>query len=350
MKSSLIFIPSFSLTPNKMVAYNSVFKRDYENELIVPIQSKKKLDFFKTYNESKNQIIKRTSHNLEISTNAYRNLKNKINWLYYLAKSKKVKTYNGKTIFNFKMCFITLTLPSKQITPTIEVTKNLLNPFLTEIRQRTEMSNYVWRLEFQKNGNVHYHLVTDTYLDYYFVKQIWNRLLASNGYIAPYQEKWAKLSLLEYNNKVNPYHKIEFSVIKKRYFRARQENWSNPNSIDVRSVISSQSIASYISKYFGKAGDPQFCSSEYDTLNNTANLRLWFCSRSISSLKSISGFCETFKVDIYSLIKSIKNVKIIVTKYATIYFFNVKLITGFIRQTLEILYRTYSRQQGYIPA
>src|SRR5690606_40476869 len=91
--------------------------------------------------------------------------------------------------------FITLTLPSKQKDPTKFITNNLFNQFLTEIRQRTKMENYVWRLEFQKNKNVHYHIVTDTYIDYHLVLKIWNRILDNYGYIKPYTEKHNKLSL-----------------------------------------------------------------------------------------------------------------------------------------------------------
>src|SRR3546814_12525138 len=92
-----------------------------------------------------------------MSTNAYRTLRKKINWLYYLAKSKHVRTISGKEIYNFKIGFITLTLPSKQRTCTKEVTNSLFNTLLTELRTTCELQNYVWRLEFQKNGHVNYH-------------------------------------------------------------------------------------------------------------------------------------------------------------------------------------------------
>ena len=59
----------------------------------------------------------------------------KINWLYFLAKSKSVKTISGKEIYNFKINFITLTLPSKQIHPTNVITSQCLNQFITEMKK-----------------------------------------------------------------------------------------------------------------------------------------------------------------------------------------------------------------------
>src|SRR5690606_11900021 len=183
--------------------------------------------------------LKDNNHNFRISQSAKKNLKNKINWLYYLSKSKRVKTYSGKEIYNFKIGFITLTLPSKQKDPTKFITNNLFNQFLTEIRQRTKMENYVWRLEFQKNKNVHYHIVM----------KIWNLILDNYGYIKPYTEKHNKLSLRDYNSMYNSNDKIAFEVMAKRYAKGKKENWSNPPTVDCKSVITNKSIAFYISKY-----------------------------------------------------------------------------------------------------
>lgn len=236
----LLFLPSFSLEPNKLSSYNSIFIRNKENETIKSIQERPKRVLRSLPNLQSSNHINRSGHNFIISDNAYRTLKRKINWLYYLSKARKVKTYNGKDIFNFKIAFITLTLPSKQKTPTSDISSSLLNPFLTEIRQRTKMENYVWRLEFQKNGNVHYHLVTDTYIDYYLVKKIWNRLLASKGYIDEYRSKMEKLSLSEYVKRYEGNTNITYSDIVKNYARNKRENWSQPNSVDVKSVISNR--------------------------------------------------------------------------------------------------------------
>jgi len=345
-----IFLPSFSLEPNKVTSYNSVFIRDREkNEIrsIHDLKSKRALGHESTKTETS---IVRKAHNFTISDNAYRTLKRRINWLYYLSKSKQVTTYTGKNIYNFKMAFITLTLPSKQRTCTKDVTNQLLNPFLIELRRITKMENYVWRLEFQENGNAHYHLVTDTYVDYLLIRRLWNRILKNNGYIKPYQEKFSKLNLSEYNKLTNPQGKTEFKIIAQRYAKGKAENWEQPPSVDVKSVISNNAISNYISKYFSKTDEKKPLKNEHDNAENSENLRLWFCSRSLSKLKSISGFCEAVLYDIFALVSYAEKKRKVISKFAITTYFDITSIQGKARKFISMLLKDYSIKQGYIPA
>lgn len=346
----LLFLPSFSLEPNKLSSYNSVFIRNKANGTIKSVHEKPAKVLRNLPHIANTNTVVRSGHNFNISDNAYRTLKRKINWLYYLSKSRRIKTYNGKDIFNFKIAFVTLTLPSKQKTPTADISQSLLNPFLTEIKQRTKMDNYVWRLEFQKNGNVHYHLVTDTYLDYYLVKKIWNRLLLSKGYISDYQEKMNKLSLSAYISRYEGNTNVTYSDLVKNYARNKRENWTQPNSVDVKSVVSNKAIANYISKYFGKDPGNNPIKNELDTYENSKNLRLWFCSRSLSKLKSISNFCEAVPYDIFSIISYVDDVKTVVMKYCKMFYFEISKAKGNCRKWLEMILKNYSIENKYIPA
>lgn len=348
--SDYIFLPSFSLLPNQITSFNSVFIRNKKEGTIRSIHdvNNKYKNIIET--DKKESTVKKQFHNYSISNNAYRNLKRKINWLYYLAKSKKIKTYSGKEIFNYKISFITLTLPSKQLTPTIEVTKQLLNPFLTEIKQRTNMDNYVWRLEFQKNGNVHYHLVTDTYIDYYIIRKIWNRLLESKGYIKTYRNKMQKLSLSDYVKTYDENSKILYADIVKNYARNKRENWSNPPSVDVKSVISNKAIANYISKYFSKESNDNPICNDLDNEENSKSIRLWFCSRSLSKLKTVSDFCEAVPFDIFSIVSYCSDTKKIIGKYWTVILFELKNFSSSARKWIEMILKDYSKRMGYSPA
>ena len=287
MNKEIQFIPTFSLTPNKLVQYNTVYKwSEYSQEYKHISKFRLKHFDFESGTFLKN-IITRKSHNFEISANAYRTLQQKINWLYYLAKEKNVVTPKGNTITNHKISFITLTLPSKQFHNTKFLTENLLNQFLTEIRGRFKMENYVWRLEFQKNGNVHYHIVTDTYIDFYIVKSIWNRNLEKLGYIKAYQSNMKNLTLLDYHKKYNYNNKVTFEKNKERYAKGISENWLNPSTVDIKSVISNKAIAGYLAKYFSKDSTSNSIKNDLDTDENSKNMRLWFCSRSLSKLGKI---------------------------------------------------------------
>ena len=348
--SHYVFLPSFSLDPTKVTSFNSVFVANKKNGTVKSIHEFKSRRKNKFENITSNNKIKRQNHNFTISDNAYRNLKRKINWLYYLSKSKSVITSKGKQIYNFKIGFLTLTLPTKQKHPTSYITKNLLNQFLTEIRQLTKMENYVWRLEFQKNGNVHYHLVTDTFLDYELTKKTWNRILYNHGYVQDYQKKFSKMSLSEYNKYTNPDNKKEFKKVAISYFKGKACNWSQPPSIDIKSVISNKAIANYISKYFAKSSDDNPIKNELDNDDNSKSIRLWFCSRSLSKLKTITNFCEAVDYDIFAIVSHCKETKKIVGKYATSIYFDVKNFIGNSRKWIELLLKGYANQQNYIPS
>ena len=349
-KSNYIFIPSFSLEPNKVTSYNSVFIQNKTNNTLKSIHEFKKPKIKKHIGINDNNHIVKSKHNFSISDNAYRTLKRKISWLYYLAKSKQVTTQNGKSIYNFKIGFLTLTLPTKQKHSTSYISKNLLNQFLTEIREKTKMENYVWRLEFQKNGNVHYHLVTDTFLDYELTKKVWNRILYNHGYIQDYQKKFSKMTLTEYNKYTNPDNKKEFKKVATSYFKGKACNWSQPPTIDIKSVISNKAISNYIAKYFAKSSDDNPIKNELDNDENSQNIRLWFCSRSLSKLKTVSNFCEAVSYDIFAIVSYCEKVKKVIGKYATTFYFEIKNITGNPRKWIETILKEYSRQNNYLPA
>lgn len=348
-KNKYYFLPAYSLSPNSCITYNKVFIRDFDKGILKSINEFKIKRTKKNSNSKSLKNLKDNTHNFKISDSAKKNLKNKINWLYYLAKSKRVKTYSGKEIYNFKIGFITLTLPSKQKDPTKFITNNLFNQFLTEIRQRTKMENYVWRLEFQKNKNVHYHIVTDTYIDYHLVLKIWNRILDNYGYIKPYTEKHNKLSLRDYNSMYNSDNKIAFEVMAKRYAKGKKEKWSNPPSVDCKSVITNKSIAFYISKYFNKEDKNNPICNDLDTFENSTNLRLWFCSRSLSKLNKVSGFCDELQEDIFSLVHSIKDKICISLKYAFCMYFDLSQANSRVKKILSKIFRNYASEREYIP-
>lgn len=372
MAASIQIVPCFSLEPNKLALFNRVFrpqKVDTVNEnifvkplkVVDPIQ----LDFFQNalplepaFETVKNvwlenrsrQRVSRSHHNFTISDNAYRTLKRKINWLYYLSKTKDITTYSGKRVFNFRLSFITLTLPAAQKTDTKTITNELFNQFLTELRQRVQLTNYVWRLEFQKNKNVHYHLVSDVYVDYFLCLKIWNRILEQHGYISDYHNKFAGLSLAAYNKTVNSADKIDFNTIAKRYAFGCKHNWSQPNTVDVKSVTNQKKISNYIAKYFGKNDTGKSLCNDLDTLENSANLRLWFCSRSLSKLNSITDFCEASVVDLFAVVSDIAGVRRVFTKWCNLLYFDFKNCVQATNVLLHKMLKSYAFGLGYSPS
>lgn len=156
----------------------------------------------------------------KLSRKAVQGLRNSINWLCLAAKKKHVFDKQAKKSFNFKVNFITLTLPdTKEPIKSPALQKQLLNPFLTYMRKYHSLKNYVWRLEFQANGKLHIHLTTDTFLHLAIIRETWNRLLDKYGYLDEFYKKHG--------------HK-------------------NPNSTDVHATKKINNIAAYLAKYMSK--------------------------------------------------------------------------------------------------
>jgi hypothetical protein len=340
-------MPKICLRPNQVTAYNEVLIRNYETGTLSGIpRTRKPVINFDTFEEVK---FTRKFHNFKISDQARKNIINKVNWLFLMSKPRYVLTASKKEIFNFKVNFLTLTLPSRQVHNTEFITKNCFNQFLTEIRQQFQMENYVWRLEFQGNGNLHYHIVTDTYIDYHIVQKIWNRIINKYGYISAYTEKFSKMSLSEYALNTAKREKIDWKLISDRYAKGKREHWKNAPSIDVQVCTNNQSIAKYLGKYFGKSKDHNPICNELDNEANSFGIRLWFCSRSLSKLDGIKEYTEQAEINFYDLLQSARDTKEVIFEYCRAVYYNFKTIPIYLKGLIENALKNYAYGLGYAP-
>lgn len=303
-------------------------------------------------NASNEKKLVRKFHNFDISINSARNLRKKIDFLYYYSNSRRVKTYSGKVISNFRVLFLTLTIPSIQIHNTGMIITNVLDPFLQICRQRLKMSNYVWRLEFQANGNAHFHILTDTYIDYYFAKKHWNRCLNQLGYVDAYQSKMQSLS---YNDYCQMYgrdykgNKVSNELLFKRYNAGKGTNWKHPNSVDVKSIRSSREISFYISKYFSKKDKGQKCN-DLDNEENSFALRLCYWSRSLSRLKLESMPFDYYEADMVQLLDADDSVIRCVYDYCVVYYFDIADVGIYLKKALNAVLNRVKNEAEYSSA
>lgn len=322
--------------PGKLVLMNDVIKWDLVKDMEV-----------KNAKVVRSNAIEKKFHNFELSSISRKKIIKKISWLFQCAKSKSVKSYSGKEIYNFKVNFITLTLPSKQIHPTSQITKDCFERFLNEMRTRCKMANYVWRLEFQNNGNVHYHLVTDTYIDYSLVLKVWNRIINYLGYVDAYCEKMSKLTFHEY---VSLFPNVDFEVLNKRYIKGRANKWKCPNSVDVKNANSQKNISMYISKYFSKKKTNAVKCNELDNEENSFGLRLWFSSRSLSKMDTITQFVEAVVIPLEAVISTCKDVLKVVHDYCVVYYYDYNNLSAYYKGLIGKLFTDYQKECGYIPS
>lgn len=154
-----------------------------------------------------------------ISQKANNRISASIDWLLHLAQTKKQYNPRFKSWYYWKANFVTVTLPSRQIHSDNFIKKNCLNHLLVSMARKWGVNNYIWRAEAQRNGRIHFHIVTDKYIPYEELTSEWNKIVNKYGYVDRYVG-----TLLD----------------------------PLPNSTDVHSLRKVKNIGAYLSKYCGK--------------------------------------------------------------------------------------------------
>lgn len=344
------FIDKISIRPDKIVKYQEVIKyynTPEANEKAMGKSANKKIV---SIPGPENKMPLDNKHNFQLSAKAATRIKEKVTWLYELARNKTITTSSGKILQSFKMNFITLTLPAQQEHSTAHITANCLNQFLTECKKSNNLENYVWRLEYQKNGNVHYHIATDCYLEFEYVRSVWNRCLNKLGYIDAYHDIFSKLSFQEYNNRVNASGETPINVISERFAVGLRSNWRMPNTVDVRAVSNAKNIAFYISKYITKSEPIKISDKTIARDSDKSNMRLWFCSGSLSKLDKITFYIEECAALAEKAVQSITNFVFKAFDYCKCWYFSTKNQSNESKAIFWELFHQYADSVGYVPA
>jgi hypothetical protein len=319
-------VPLISLRPDKLVFYTGQ-PNSYDGISTINENFRK----LKTYTPA------RISHNFEISKNSRIKIKEKITWLFHYARKRNITSYSKKILINFKVGFYTFTLPSKQAHPTKHITKIAWNQFLTEIRKRAGMKNYVWKLEFQKNGNVHYHLVTDTYLDFFFIQKIWNRCINKLGYHDNYVSKFKNMSFSDFV----AHYDLRDNAHADNIAQFNDMKINGPGvapSVNCQAVRSSNNIGAYIAKYLGKSTGQTCGNPDHDDPTIDGFMRLWYCSQSLSKITAFVFPRDKWNDFFIDMCVGVQNVHAVFADYVTCLFFNLRnLISPYKNAIFEML-------------
>lgn len=345
--SQFVVLPKVSIRPNKLVFYNEFHRVSRLSPTPEICPKKKPTTSVSGIKLEKIKQPKSNTHNFEISKKASSRIKEKVTWLYNLAKNQTVPAPKGKILYSFKMNFITLTMPALQRHDTPTLIKECLNQFLIECSQQFDMKHYLWRLEYQKNGNAHFHIASDTFVPWNISRDIWNRCIEKLGYVSDYHNKNKSKSFEQYlkENPVN--EKTTFQTIHKRYIYGRKTAWSKPNTVDVRAVTNSSNIGYYIAKYITKSSKEPLNPIVAARENTDSNMRLWFCSRSLSKVDKISVFLDAIPDKISDCLAQMQEVKKFLCDHCELQFFDIKQQTlEFKRLFRQVLFE-YADSVGY---
>jgi len=147
-------------------------------------------------------------------------------WCYSIAEGNRSNKFRGSKK-KIQLVLATLTLSSKQVHSDKEIKSKILEPFIKKLKYEYDIVNYFWRAEPQKNGNIHFHLVIDKFIDKIDLQDYWNDCQNKLGYVDRYLDKTGKVNppstqieifdgsaksieyLLKYLTKENTRRKIE---------------------------------------------------------------------------------------------------------------------------------------------
>jgi hypothetical protein len=185
-----------------------------------------------------------------MTSKAARKVKRAIQILLAISDWKTAyNTSNGRA-YKWKINFVTLTLSAAQGKRTdAELSKYLFQPFLRILRNKYGWTSYVWRVERQKNGNLHWHITGNKWINWRYLRTDWNRAQEKLGFITQFE---------------------------------KAHGHRDPNSTDVHSVNSIRNLAGYLAKYMAKT------EKEGQIIDG----KLWDCSLNIKRAKFPNMICE----------------------------------------------------------
>jgi hypothetical protein len=238
-------------------------------------------------------------HSGYISERSRRKLENIIKWFILQAPVKKIRCRETGKTFNFRVNFITLTLPTGyQLHSDVDVKSRFLNQFLIECKRYTGMKNYIWKAEPQKNGAIHFHVTTDAFIHWKMIRETWNRILEKDGYITAYRKEQQERHKNGFNPRADLFKNWPLCKQYHSYIAGKCNNWSSPNTTDVHSVKNIKDMPAYIAKYLTKG----------DKTRRGISGRIWGTSERLSFVSDLKFDLTGYKIeqDVYNFRKCVK--------------------------------------------
>lgn len=244
-------------------------------DIIISYEDLSYLPKKKNPKETKQDKIKKPKEN-EFSDSSKKRMKKIIDkWNYYITNQ-----YNTKKT---KILFITLTI-SDTINPKINH-KKLFKNYIEKLQYTVGKFNYISKIEFQENGNIHWHIMADKEIEWKVIRGIWNKTQVEyvNGYQKKMLKKYKNGFFYDTEMKDKQGNTIDQETQLKRYTIGKKANWRNPNSTDVKIIKEDEyeKIGIYLNKYLNK-------KEEDKNIHQIKIDRYWTCNKELTNLKYIT--------------------------------------------------------------
>lgn len=316
-----VLIPCVKVTPSYMVLYNRC-------EWINPSKRKKRMihesvhtetdkdkEEVKALQEDDGQKLIFPSSEAQLSPRTIAKIKKAISWLLFLANDKElVSSYHGKT-FRYKVTFVTLTLSARQEHDDNEIKKKCLNQFLIEAKKKWSVMNYVWRAESQVNGNIHFHIITDKFIPWSELRDVWNRMQNKLGYVDRYRDEMRAFHNGGFQVRRDLLASWEYKKQIRAYEQGKKNDWNSPNSTDVHAVWKIKNLPAYMAKYCAKG-------QKYRKIEGN----VWNLSETLSKLDGATAVMDGGMSSEITKLLAEKSRYVMKSDYYTIGFFSEEML------------------------
>lgn len=187
----------------------------------------------------------------KMTKHSQRRIRKTIDLFIQISPPRLIFNEVSKSYQKFQLSFITLTISCSKLVTPAEGYKNLLAPFLRKMRTLGHVS-YVWKGEFQKRGQPHWHITSNAFIHHTWVRNTWNNLQSKHGYLDEYYQ---------------------------------QHGHHGAPSTEIRSVKNLARVDMYLAKYISK-----------EDKNGTWQGKIWGCSDNLRKGHQFS-FSTTFLDD-----------------------------------------------------
>lgn len=284
----------------------------------------------------------------KISADAAKKITRAVSYVVAISDQQKVFCREIGKLIDFKLTFVTLTLPSRQIHSDQQIRRDLLHHFITVMERKWNVTHYIQRSERQANGNLHFHIVTNKFIPHQELRDTWNNIINKLGYVDEYRQ-----NMLQFHKDGM---KIRYDLIKywpvksqiKAYKKGIITDWRSPNTTDIHSLRLINNVKSYICKYVSKQtrlNHERILRSEAPSKQRNFHLnsstsegvlpflrdniavgKLWSCSYSLSNLHGGKSVVDSVYGEEFKKIQSDTRSRYFRQEYCEILFFDIELL------------------------
>lgn len=256
MQDNEVFIPYLQLRP-----LDTLFFLRYVGP------RKKSIDFDSIYEDNRPESMKEKTHSNSMvytgtfTSSARRRMICAMDCLILCCPSRTIYNPIIDKFHTFQMSMITLTYSCTEIVDYVDSIRHL-ETFLRWLTRTAGAKLYVWRLEIQERGQIHYHIITDPFIRWNLIRDKWNSIQRKAGLVP---------------------------------------RGMDYNSTDVTSAISISDVSAYCAKYMCKSDE------SLDKYTGSSIKKFWGCSQNLQGVKrptfdltQVKGSISTYQSIVYA--------------------------------------------------